>query len=352
MDTVHTNEEPISSYGSMMPRGQLGPGRAQFINSPLQANLDNCFLQLAGFRTNRVFLKLEGLNPAGSVKLRPAISMIERLESENSIRPGYHHIIESSSGNLGIALALVCRVKGYAFTCVTDPNTNPWSVKVMRAYGAGLIVVQERDEEGGYLGARIDRIHRMLEMNPRYVWTNQYANNANPDSHYAFTAPQIHEALPDVDHVFIGAGSTGTVIGCARYFARHRPSTKVIAVDTVGSVTFGGPRGPRFIPGLGTSRRPEITDLYDVDEVLFVSEEEAVLACRRLLDHYGFLAGGSTGSVLAAVERYPLLPDSTAVAISADLGDRYVDTLYDPGWIAERFPLLADVGQSLDALAR
>jgi N-(2-amino-2-carboxyethyl)-L-glutamate synthase len=350
---AHTYAEPIWERDLPRPKDRPGSAPPRFIDSPLEANLGSCFLRLTGFGTGKVFLKLEGLNPAGSVKLRPAISMIERLERERSIRPGQHYIIESSSGNLGVALAVVCRVKGYGFTCVTDPNANPWSVKVMRAYGAEVIVVQERDEEGGYLGARIDRIYRMLEGDPRYVWTNQYANIANPGSHYAFTAPEIHEALPEVDYVFVGAGSTGTVIGCARYFARHRAGTKVIAVDTAGSVTFGGPKGPRFIPGLGTSRRPEIADLHDVNEVLSIPEEDAVLACRRLLDRYGLLAGGSTGSVLAAVERYPFPPESTVVAISADLGDRYVDTLYDHQWVAARFPSLrGKPDENLTAQAR
>lgn len=278
--------------------------------------------------------------------------MIESLEAQGRIRPGCHHVIESSSGNLGIALALVCKAKGYRFTCVTDPNVNPWAVKVIQAYGATVIVVRERDAEGGYLGTRIDRIHRMLDLDAHLVWTNQYANPANADAHYAMTAPAIHRAFPDLDYLFVGVGTTGTLVGCARYFARHNPKTKVIAVDAIGSVTFGGPAGPRHIPGLGTSRRPEIADLHEPDEVVLVPEGDAARTCQRLLDGYGLLSGGSTGSVLSAVEHYRFPPDSTVVAISPDLGDRYVDTLYHQGWVDARFPATAPLGAAGRSLAR
>jgi N-(2-amino-2-carboxyethyl)-L-glutamate synthase len=314
------------------------PRSARIIDSPLDADIGALFLRLQDFGTAEVYLKLEGLNPAGSVKLRPAMWMITRLEAEGRLRPGRNHVVESSSGNLGIALALVCKVKGYKFTCVTDPNVNPWAVKVMQAYGASVVVVRERDDEGGYLGTRIREIRRMLDADPHLVWTNQYANPANAGAHYALTAREIHQAFPHLDYLFVGAGTTGTLVGCARYFARHSPRTKVIAVDAVGSVTFGGPAGPRHIPGLGTSRRPEIADLHEPHTVVHVAERDAVLTCKRLLDNHGLLAGGSTGSVLAAVERYPIPAGNSVVAISPDLGDRYVDTLYDPAWVDARFP--------------
>lgn len=331
-----TGKEAGSALSEKNKRRLLGPGR--FIDSPLQANLDDVFLRLDGFSRGEVYLKLEGLNPAGSVKLRPAIWMVETLAAQGRIRPGHHHIVESSSGNLGIALALVCKVKGFQFTCVTDSNVNPWAVKVMQAYGATVVVVEERDAKGGYLGTRIEQIRRMLDADPRMVWTNQYANSANAGAHYAGTAPVIHRAFPDLDYLFVGAGTTGTLIGCTRYFARHSPKTKVIAVDAVGSVTFGGAAGPRHLPGLGTSRRPEIADLQEPTEIILVAERDAVRTCQHLLDRYGLLAGGSTGSVVSATEHYPFPPNSTVVAISPDFGDRYVDTLYDPDWVGARFP--------------
>jgi N-(2-amino-2-carboxyethyl)-L-glutamate synthase len=336
LDLAMTRQRRGSAAGAYEQGDALRSAR--IINSPLEADNGGLFLRLHDFATADVYLKLEGLNPAGSVKLRPAISMITRLEEQGRLRPGRNHVVESSSGNLGIALALVCKVKGYAFTCVTDPNVNPWSVKVMQAYGASIVVVRERDDEGGYLGTRIDTIRRMLKADPHLVWTNQYANEANAGAHYAVTAREIHQAFPHLDYLFVGAGTTGTLVGCARYFARHSPGTKVIAVDTVGSVTFGGPAGPRHIPGLGASRRPEIADLHGPDTIVHVPERNTVRTCKRLLDSHGLLAGGSTGTVLSAVEHYAFPAGSVVVAISPDLGDRYVDTLYDPAWVDARFP--------------
>jgi cysteine synthase A len=340
--TIHSATPAVTREVNTVSRS----GPAWIVDSPLHANVSDCFLRLEGLVAADVYLKLEGLNPAGSVKLRPAVWMIETLEAEGRLQAGYHHVIESSSGNLGIALALTCKVKGYAFTCVTDPNANPGAVRLMQAYGASVVMVRERDTMGGYLGTRIAYIRQMLATDPRAVWTNQYANPANAGAHYALTAPAIQRAFPDLDYLFIGAGTTGTLVGCASYFARHQPSTKVIGVDAVGSVTFGGPAARRHLPGLGTSRRPELADLHTPDEVVYVRERDAVRTCRSLLDRYGLLVGGSTGTVISAVEHYPLRPGSSVVAISPDFGDRYLDTLYDEDWVEARVPALEARGQS------
>ena len=321
----------------------VGP---RIFDTPLDLGADDCFLRLHGFGSGEVFLKVEGLNVAGSVKLRPAVRMVQALEDEGRIRPGSHHIVESSSGNLGVALAIVCKVKGYAFTCVTDPNANPTAVRLMRAYGADVRVIHEKDTADGYLGSRIAFIRQLQQDNPRMVWTNQYANTENVAAHLGTTAPVISRAFPELDYLFVGAGTTGTFIGCAQYFALHSPRTRVIAVDTVGSVTFGTPPAPRVIPGLGTSRRPEIADLHRPDAVVHVREQDAVLCCRRLLDEHGLLAGGSTGSVLAAVETYGIPLGSTVVAVSPDLGDRYLDTIYDDAWVGEHFGPTGSVDSS------
>jgi cysteine synthase A len=311
----------------------------RIVDSLLDAEARGLFLRLSGVMSAAdTYLKLEGLNPAGSIKLRPAVWMIERLEAEGRLTPGGPGIIESTSGNLGIALAMVCRVKGYPFACITDPNVNPWAVKLMQAYGAQVVVVRDRDQAGGYLGTRISLIQKWLKRDPRLVWTNQYANPANADAHYALTAPEIHQAFPDLDYLFVGAGTGGTLAGCTNYFARHSPETTVVAVDTVGSVTFGGRAGPRHIPGIGTSRRPEIADLCIPHDIVHIREQDAVRTCQRLLDRDGLLAGGSTGSVVAAIEQYGCARGSAVVAISPDFGDRYVDTVYDPNWVDARFP--------------
>jgi len=285
-----------------------------------------------------IYLKIEGLNPAGSVKLKTAIALIEDAERTGLLVPG-GRVVESSSGNLGIALSMVCSVKGYSFTCITDPNASPRSVTTMRALGAQVVVVTERDERGGYLGSRIAWLKNMLTLDPDLTWPNQYANAANPRVHSERTATSILKAIRSVDYLFVGAGTTGTLMGCTAYFHQFSPDTRIIAVDTRGSVTFGYPSGPRYIPGLGNSRKPELCQTEILDTVVLVDEVDAVRTCRQIAAKYGLLIGGSTGSVLAAVQRLraDIPADSRVVAIAPDLGDRYLDTVYNDDWVTARF---------------
>jgi cysteine synthase A len=260
--------------------------------------------------------------------------MIEDLERQGLITTDTHSIIESSSGSLGVALSLVCRVKGYRFTCVTDPNITPACDALMRAYGSEVVVVRERDQQGGFLGTRLQYISDRLREDRGCFWPNQYANWANPLSHYHWTARQIHREFPDPDFIFIGAGTTGTLVGCARYFARHNPRTRIVAVDAAGSVTFGYPAGRRALAGLGTSCRPGITSTFNVADIVLIPEWRTVEVCKAVLERYGFLIGASTGTVLAAVQEYGarVPPGASVVVVSPDLGERYASTVYDPSW--------------------
>lgn len=307
-------------------------------DSALDLQFPDIFLELPGFLADsRLYLKIEAMNPAGSIKFKPALAMVDDLEQRGLLRPG-SRVIESSSGNLGIALAIVCKARGYQFTCVTDLNTAPATIALMRAYGAGVVVIDKRDTNGGFLSMRLSYLQEQVRADPALVWPNQYANPVNTMAHYRTTAAEILKEFPEVDAVFVGAGTTGTLTGCAQYFARHRPQTKVFAVDIIGSTTFGTPPGRRHIPGLGTSRTPAIASLQHVTDLVMVSEYDAVLHCRRLRDRYCLLSGGSTGAVLSGVAARAgmLRPGSVVVAISPDLGDRYARTLYDPGWLVER----------------
>ncbi|WP_093838436.1 2,3-diaminopropionate biosynthesis protein SbnA [Streptomyces aidingensis] len=301
--------------------------------------LDNVFLHLGDAVENvEVFLKMEGLNPAGSVKLKTAVAMVEDAEQRGLLRSG-SRLIESSSGSLGIALAMVAAAKGYTFTCVTDPNTLPHSLAVMRALGAETVQVDRRDASGGYLGSRISYIEERVAADPGLVWLNQYANPANRGVHDRCTAAAITAEVPAVDYLFVGTGSSGTLMGCVSHFRRESPATRIVAVDAVGSVSFGTSAGPRFIPGIGASRRPELFRPELVDEMVLVPEADAIRTCRWLAATRGLFAGGSTGAVMAAVIRHaPALPaGSRVVAISPDLGDRYARTVYDDAWVAETF---------------
>lgn len=311
------------------------------IKSPGDLVFDDVFLELRDvLPQTSVFVKLEGFSVSGSIKVKVALRMIERLELENRIGPG-SSLIESSSGNLGLALSMVCAAKGYPFTCVSDPNISPQTAKLIEAYGAKLIIVNQRDRNGGFLGSRIELIKTMLADDDNLVWTNQYGNLNNVEAHYLTTAPAILRQFPAPDYVFVGAGTTGTLGGVSRYLRQHSPDTQLIAVDSVGSVTFGRPSGPRHIPGLGTSRPPEIRQHSQFDDLAMVPEEDTLRMCHSLARR-GILLGGSSGTVLAGIRQYAdrIRPGACVVAISPDLGDRYVDTVYNPDWIKRHYPRL------------
>jgi hypothetical protein len=180
---------------------------------------------------------------------------------------------------------------------------------------------------------------------PQLVWLNQYANLANIRAHKERTAKAIHRELGEIDALFVGVGTTGTLMGCLEYFSENSPRTRVVAVDAVGSVTFGGSPAPRFIPGLGTSRRPEIFTDSDAFEKVHIEEIDAIATCRMLAARYGLLVGGSTGTVLAAVRLLtPTLRSCRRiVAISPDMGDKYLDTVYSDTWVAERYAGILDL---------
>jgi N-(2-amino-2-carboxyethyl)-L-glutamate synthase len=299
--------------------------------------LDDLFLDMDGLVPGvRLVLKMEGFNPAGSIKLKTAVSLLDDAADRGVLHVG-DRVIESSSGNLGIALSSVCAARGYSFTCVVDPNTSVQSMAMMRAFGAEVVMVDVPDHNGGFLHSRIAYIRQRVTADPALLWPNQYANPANPRVHARRTAACILEEIPDVDHLFVGAGTTGTLMGCVEHFREHSPRTRIVAVDAEGSVTFGGPPGRRRIPGLGASRRPEICRPEAVDEVVVVPEPDAVVMCRRIAATRGIAVGGSTGSVLAAVVRMraSMRPGSSVVAIGPDNGDRYLDTIYNDDWVRE-----------------
>ena len=219
------------------------------VESPLDLIFRDLFYRLRGFAgSHDVFLKLEGFNVTGSIKIKTAIGLVEALERGGIAKPNETVIVESSSGNLGLALSLVCAIKGYKFICVTDPNANHATIKGMELYGAKVTVVEERDPAGGYLGSRLKKVDQILESEPNAIWLNQYANIANKNVHAEQTANEIAREFDKVDWVFVGAGTTGTLAGISERLRHVFPKIKVVAVEPVGSVTFGG------APGSETSR--------------------------------------------------------------------------------------------------
>ncbi|MFD7029425.1 2,3-diaminopropionate biosynthesis protein SbnA [Streptomyces sp. NPDC059917] len=298
---------------------------------------EDLFVDLRRTFGRRLFLKCEGFNFAGSIKLKAARAMVEAAEASGVLRPG-SILVESSSGNLGVALSILAASKGYTFVCVTDNRCNLATKQLIESVGGTVYTVTEPAAEGGFLGARLRLVRELCESDERYVWLNQYANPNNALAHYRSTAPAIAARFPDLKVAFIGAGTTGTLMGCARYFKEKRPDVTVVAVDAVGSVTFGGPSLPRMIPGLGTGVRPPLLDRSYIDDVVHVAEAETIRACRRLAGR-GFLFGGSTGTVISGalrwLDEHAPGEELTTVAIAPDLGDRYLDSVYHQGWVEE-----------------
>lgn len=305
------------------------------ISAPHEFNEEDLYVDLDAVLGIPLHLKCEGFNFTGSVKQKAAVAMVEAAEESGELAPG-SILVESSSGNLGVALSVIAASKGYGFVCVTDARCNLAAKRLMEALGAVVHTVTEPAHEGGFLAARIAHVQALCEQDERYVWLNQYTNHANWQAHHRRTAPAIARSHPGLDVLFVGAGTTGTLMGCARWFKEHRPGVRVVAVDSVGSVTFGHPPAPRMIPGLGTGVRPSLLDESFVDDVVMVPEPDTLRMCHRLAAR-GFLFGGSTGTVVSGAARW--LAEHAggerreAVALAPDLGERYLDTVYLTNWV-------------------
>ncbi|WP_214368722.1 2,3-diaminopropionate biosynthesis protein SbnA [Pseudonocardia sp. H11422] len=308
------------------------------VSSPQDFNEDELFVDLQSIFGRSLFLKCEGFNFAGSVKLKAANEMVEAAERDGVLTPG-SVLVESSSGNLGVALSMIAASKGYRFLCVTDSRCNLSTRLLMEALGARVHTITEPDPISGLLGARMNYIDALCASDDRYVWLNQYTNPNAWKAHYRTTAPAIARQFPQLDVLFVGAGTTGTLMGCARYFREwHRP-VRIVAVDAVGSVSFGGAPGRRMLPGLGMSVPPPQLDQSYVDEVVRVEEADTIRTCHRLARR-GFLFGGSTGTVVSGAMSWLAeheADDLTAVALAPDLGERYLDTVYQTNWVADLY---------------
>jgi N-(2-amino-2-carboxyethyl)-L-glutamate synthase len=286
----------------------------------------------------QVYAKLEGLNPGGSIKDRPAWAILSAALREGLVRPG-STIIESSSGNMGIGLAQACRYHGLRFICVVDPKTTEQNLQLLRAYGAELSYVAEPCPlTGEFLQARIDRVRKLLREVEGSFWPNQYESPHNPESHYRTTMTEIATALNGkVDYLFIATSTCGTIQGCARYARDHGLGTRVVAVDAVGSQIFSNAKAKRLIPGMGAGLRPPLCEPALIDEVVHVTDAECVAGCRRLVAAEAILGGGSSGGVIAALEklRDRISEEANCVAILCDRGERYLDTIYNDAWVRE-----------------
>ncbi|MEU0597380.1 pyridoxal-phosphate dependent enzyme [Streptomyces sp. NPDC006393] len=287
-------------------------------------------------RERTIHLKLEGHNLTGSIKARTAYGLVRGLVQDGKVKRGVE-LLESTSGNLGVALASMTRSLGIGFTAVVDPLSTQESRDRMKSLGARVVMVDTADATGAYLLSRIEKVQELLAADDRYVWVNQYESPRNPEIHRRLTGPEILDQMQTVpDAVFIAVSTGGTFAGVSRCFRERGLDTRMVAVDINGSVAYGGTPGPRHLSGIGASRRSSFLEPSLVDHYSYVSAGEAALYCRRILRETGTHLGASSGAVVAAcvrfLEEHPGVTDPLCVC--ADGGEKYQDTVYNDGWLA------------------
>ncbi|CAL9614001.1 N-(2-amino-2-carboxyethyl)-L-glutamate synthase [Streptomyces sp. enrichment culture] len=288
----------------------------------------------------RVFAKMEKFNPGGSIKDRSALSMLLGAMRTGEVVPGRSVIVESSSGNLAVGLAQICRYLGLRFVCVVDDKTTEQNITILHAYGAEVEVVTERDRATGeFLPMRLRRVQQLVATIPHAYWPNQYASMLNPKAHEN-TMREIAEALDGrVDYLFCSVSTFGTLRGCADHIRAEGLPTTIVAVDALGSAIFGQEPTRRLIPGHGASVVPPLSAPDLADEVVHISDLECVVGCRRLIGREAVLAGGSSGATVAALWKLRhRIPDGAhCVLVFPDGGDRYLDTIYSDAWVSQNF---------------
>ncbi|WP_199442508.1 PLP-dependent cysteine synthase family protein [Umezawaea beigongshangensis] len=270
---------------------------------------------LSPSRDVRLWAKLEDRNPTGSIKDRPALAMIEAAERDGTLRPGAT-ILEPTSGNTGISLAMAAKLKGYGLVCVMPENTSTERKQLLQAYGARIVF----SPAAGGSNQAVARAKELAEQNPEWVMLYQYGNPANAEAHYRGTGPEILKDLPEITHFVAGLGTTGTLVGVGRYLREQKPDVQIVAAE---------PRYGELVYGLRNLDEGFVPELYDASVLTgrySVGSYDALRRTRQLLEAEGIFAGVSTGAILHA---------ALAVADKAVTAGTPADVVFvvcDAGW--------------------
>ncbi len=349
-----------SAVGTAKPRARL----EEIVDSVLDVIGNTPLVRLHKVTrgvTAEVVAKLEFLNPGGSVKDRIGVTMIRDAERQGLLRPG-GTIVEATSGNTGVGLAIAAAIRGYKTVFVMPDKMSDEKIRLLRAFGARVVItptaVAPEDPRSYYSVSR-----RIAEETPNSFYANQYVNPANPEAHYRTTGPEIwRQTGGRVDVLVVAAGTGGTISGAGRYLKERNPALRVVGIDPIGSVFYEYFKTGRLpqahtykVEGIGEDFLPETMDFSVVDEMIQVTDRESFAMTRRLVREEGIFCGGSSGTAVAGAIKYlRTVPEGGAglrvVVILPDSGSRYLSKVFSDDWMREHGFLEVELGVVRDLL--